>query len=166
MLITGFKNDIPESLKSVKCASQFAKHVTKQAKDVLLANGEHHPCFIMLSESHEIYGQTIFTSPSSKDTFADMVKKIAKKENAIGVAFISEAWATTVMLKASEIPDFSPKEEDNRVEVLMILVEWKGGDSLATRVEIQRDGDGKICRLIELLENIKGFTGRFTSFLE
>jgi hypothetical protein len=131
------------------------KVIIPNAKKGIEETGREHIPMFFIRISPKKYGliSTIFDDTESKIKAVETIRNLCIEANVEYYIFVSEAW----QIKRKEIiPDEKPSEAKDRQEILNIIANNRGGESIAYICRIKRDGDK---RSLGKPEKLKGESG-------
>lgn len=109
---------------------------------------------LMFEERQEIYPLVIFIKDDQrfgipaaaennvhKDIIEQGIKDLVKKSQPDIVIYMAEAWVVIVKNKADRLPILPPRENPDRLEIVLVQIEFKTGEKFSCDAEILRNGD-------------------------
>jgi hypothetical protein len=142
-------------------------------KAALKQKSQVPPGFVLFTETerHHLDTRDFMNAGSGKDFMVSVARSVAKKIGAIASVFISEAWFAMANEKDREKiakgEEFRPSKHENRVEVLMVIGEYKGMKPYLAASAFMRDTPGNVTGFRPLLlPGISGMETRFSHILD
>jgi hypothetical protein len=154
---------------TVDSSKELAALCREEVKDILLEQGILPPTAFFVCEDSIYIATVMMGDEKEKDMAASIIRAVANKVQAQGVAFASEAWMATPE-KGDDIT--MPSMDPNRREIVLISASWfaEGEDKEPERAMemlfMQRDEQGELTGLIQNDNLTNGFeagnlAGRF-----
>ena len=136
-------------LKAVRWLFDTQKEI---APMVVFINGTEHS---MLPLS--------FENDYEKDLASDVIRRLVKEMEPDGVIYMSEAW--TLNIKSDKVPKDLPRpsESKDRIEVVIVSIEFKTGEKFSCQARIQRAENSVTLGEFDVSENYT-LMGRFVDF--
>lgn len=116
------------------------------------------PCIHMIPALMEF-------NPAGKDEFASIIVEHARRVDAFGVIFISEAWVVELAGRPAADKSRPPSEHPDRKEVVYATLEHRRVGQIAWRAYISRDAEGKPTLGPWLCDDVHRNEGRFGRLL-
>jgi hypothetical protein len=126
---------------------------------------EIHPMAVFVRDGEHNMLPLTFDNDYEKDLASNMIRRIVKKENPDAVIYMAEAWS--LILKEKELPKDLPRpsESKDRIEVVIVTIEFKTGEKFSCQARILREKDTVTLDKFDVSQD-QMLMGRFVDFFK
>jgi hypothetical protein len=117
--------------------------------------------FVLVNEDFHVSLPVIFTNAVEKDHASIRLRQLTAEAMPDYVIYVSEAWTVCVEEKDKDI---LPSEHPDRVEIILVTIEFKTGEQFLCTANIKRENDSVQLEEFEIKPNPRSNTGRFMNF--
>ena len=124
---------------------------------------EIYPMVVLIKEGKRHLIPVYFDNDAHKDIVSQGIKDLVKKSEPDVVIYMAEAWTVTVKDKQMRMGIPRPLEHPDKLEVLLVHIEFKTGEKYGCQAHILRDKGLSQLSKFEILDQDLSM-GRFVDF--
>jgi hypothetical protein len=117
--------------------------------------------FILVNDDFHVSLPVIFNNTTEKDHASIRLRQLTAEAMPDYVIYVSEAWTVCVEDEDKDIP---PSEHPDRIEIVLVTIEFKTGEQFLCTANIKRDNDTVQLEEFQVKPNPRSNTGRFMNF--
>jgi hypothetical protein len=137
-------------------------HVVKIVTDLFNQYEGINSFCMIIKDDRESYVPIIFSNDFQKDVMSAGIKELVKRFDPDTVAYASEAWGITSS-KREDIENVIPSQHKDRVEMVIIQIEFRTGEKFGCSAKIIRTEQGVKLGEFDISDS-KFSMGRFVDF--
>jgi hypothetical protein len=142
-------------------------HKTFVDQELMLVNKifndlkEIRPMAILIKDNHRVCIPTHHANDAQKDIVSQGIKELVKRSEPDTVVFMNEGWM--VQMKGQVDLDIKPSLHADRIEVVIVQIEFKTGEKFGCIADIIRDGKEAKLGKFDITHD-QSSMGRFVDF--
>jgi hypothetical protein len=118
---------------------------------------------VIMKDDRETFIPVSFSNDAQKDMVSMGIKDLVKRSNPDAVVYASEAWSRILSKEESLTNITRPSEHKDRVEMVMVQIEFRTGEKFGCSAKIIRTGSDVRLSDFEIFD-AQNTMGRFVDF--
>jgi hypothetical protein len=142
---------------------EFVQQELRNINNLFSKQKEIYPMVVLIKEGRRHLIPVYYENDAHKDIVSQGIKDLVKRAEPDIVIYMSEAWMITVKDKFERLHIPRPKDHPDKVEILVVHIEFKTGEKFGCQANILRNTNPPCLSKFEIF-NADLSAGRFIDF--